>query len=690
MSHQPLYTNRLIREKSPYLLQHAHNPVDWYPWADEAFQIAREEDRPIFLSIGYATCHWCHVMENESFQNLEIAQLLNESFVNIKVDREEMPEVDSLYMEFAQAMMSGGAGWPLNLVLTPDLTPFFAATYLPADAVHGMLGVKQLVLRIKQIWEEPEERENVIMQAGKIVDVFAGQVSEPSEDLPSEEQIIEAAELLFKSADPIFGGTKGAPKFPIGFQACFLLHRVRETTDSRALFYVERTLEMMQRGGIYDHLGGGFARYCIDDQWLFPHFEKMLYDNAILARVYLEAWQYTKQSFYREISDSTLSYLLRVMRDPQGGFYSAEDADSEGDEGQFYTWTWEELHQALGNKAELFCEFYGVSPGGNFKGRSILHMPHTYEEFAKLHQIDEAELRNMLSQMRGQLMELRDKRPRPPKDDKIITSWNGLLIHSFAEAGRSFSNNDYLEIAEQAAGFIGQNLWDEGILKRRWREGEARFDGTLDDYAFMIHGLLTLFEADRGTKWLEFALTLTDILENDFKGDNGAYYFTNGKDPHLLLRRCEFYDGAEPSGNAVQAENLVRLYQITGVESYMERAEEIFCAAKEHIDLYPPGACYHLIALQRFYNKKAPSIVIALNTEEQYKDEIAKMLSAYYIPHKTVVWRRDSDEELRDLVPSSRVKAPLNGQTALYICYSDRCLEPILDLSKMQEALESL
>lgn len=689
MSH-PLYINRLVHEKSPYLLQHAHNPVDWYPWSEEAFRAAKDQDKPIFLSVGYATCHWCHVMEHESFANIEVAKLMNETFISIKVDREEKPEVDSLYMEFAQAMMSGGAGWPLNVILTPELLPFFAATYLPADSNRGFLGMKQLIARIRTIWSDPEERENVISQAGKIVDVFANHIHPEGKVLPDPENIQEAAEILFKTADPLYGGTKGAPKFPIGLQACFLLRLVRKSADSRALFYVERTLDMMHRGGIYDHIGGGFSRYSVDEKWLVPHFEKMLYDNAILSRIFLEMWEYTRQSFYREVTEEILSYVLRDMTIPLGGFCSAEDADSEGHEGRFYTWTWDEIQAALGKEATLFCEYYGVTPIGNFAGRSILHLSQSHDEFAAHHHLDPVLLKHSLKDMREKLFKLRAKRVHPAKDDKIIAAWNGLMIYSLAEAGRILNNTSYLDAAEKGAKFVVDNLWKGGTLLRRWRDGEGRFDGCLDDYAFVIQGLISLFEADRGTKWLEFALTLTHVLKAEFKAEHGAFYLTNGRDPSLILRRCEFYDGAEPSGNAVQAENLLRLFQITGTEEYLDESADILKAANEHIALYPPGACYHLMALLRYYDAKAPTLVVALNDQEEFREEIGKMLAGHFIPHKVVIWKRESDEEMRDLVPLSRNKPPINGKTTLYICHRDQCEEPITEISKMWEAIERL
>ena len=612
MSH-PLFTNRLINEKSPYLLQHAHNPVDWYPWGEEAFKASKEQDKPIFLSIGYATCHWCHVMEEESFENVELAKLLNDTFINIKVDREELPEVDSLYMEFAQAIMAGGAGWPLNVILTPELMPFFATTYLPPDTMRGFVGLKQLIMRIQQIWQDREEKENVMQQAGKIVEAFASQANAVGEELPGQEEIGLARELIFKSADPIYGGTKGAPKFPLGIQLSFLLRVSRRTSDSRALFYIEKTLDMMHRGGIYDHIGGGFSRYAIDERWLVPHFEKMLYDNAILARTYLEAWDYTRNNNFREIGEEILAYLEREMRHEQGGFFSAEDADSEGEEGKFYTWTIEEIRDVLGKDAHLFCEFYGVTPTGNYEGKNILHMPHSIEEFATLHHIEPEQLSTQLAELRAKLFQVREKRVRPLLDDKVIASWNGLAIYAFAYAGQTLQNSHFLDIAENAARFILEHNWVNETLLRRWRDGEAKFDGCLDDYAFMINGCLTLFEADRSSEWLEFAMTLTNVLSSEFKAEEGAFYLTNGRDPNILFRRCEFYDGAEPSGNAVHADNLIRLYQMTGNRDYIRQAEEILKAAKLYIDTYPPGTCYQLMSLQRLLNHEAPTLVIALN-----------------------------------------------------------------------------
>lgn len=684
------YTNRLIKEKSPYLLQHAHNPVDWYSWSDEAFHAAREQDKPIFLSIGYATCHWCHVMEKESFENVEIAQLMNETFINIKVDREELPEVDSLYMEFAQSMMAGAAGWPLNVILTPELQPFFAATYLSAYASHGLAGMVDLVQRIKEIWES-DEREKVVEQAERIVEVFGDNIHLKGDDLPQKEQIEESAELIFKMADPIHGGIKGVPKFPIGYQWNFLLHYASMAEDSRSLFLVERTLDMMQRGGIYDHLGGGFSRYSVDERWLVPHFEKMLYDNALLAYSYLEAWLVTQRPLYRTVCEEILDYVLRDMTHSDGGFYSAEDADSEGHEGYFYTWKMDEIRSVLGkDESVLFCEFYQVTPAGNFEGRNILNTPVRLEEFAAEKEKDPHELEMLFAMQRQILWKVRERREHPLKDDKILSSWNGLMIFAMAEAGMCFNEKRFIDAAVKAAQFIKTHLWQDGQLLRRWREGEALYSAGLDEYAFLIKGLISLFEADQGTEWLGWAIYLTNILKEQFKVEGGAFYQTDGRDASILLRKCQFSDGAEPSGNAVHAENLLRLYQLTSDNSFLEQAEHIFKAVKKYIDNYPPGYTYHLLDLIRYYDTHAVTIMVALNEKEQYRQELQQILYHTYLPHRAIIWKRQDDPRLSQYIPYLSKQEPIKGKTTLYLCHKGVCLEPLTELSDMITALRKL
>lgn len=685
---KPLYTNRLIHQKSPYLLQHAHNPVDWYPWGDEAFQAAQEQNKPIFLSIGYATCHWCHVMERESFEDVEVAELMNRVFINIKVDREELPDVDSLYMEFAQSMMAGAAGWPLNLILTPDLQPFFSTTYLPSHSSHGMMGLTDLIERIADLWSS-EERDKIIMQAEKIVEIFSDSIHVKGDSLPEAEFVPLTSDLLYKMADPIYGGIKGAPKFPIGYQYSFMFRQFAANQDTRALYLAEKTLIMMHRGGIYDHLGGGFSRYSVDEQWMVPHFEKMLYDNAILAQTYLEAWQLTKNPLYQQVCEEILNYILRDMTHAEGGFYSAEDADSEGHEGLFYTWTYEEIKQILGSASPLFCKYYNVTPEGNFEGRNILHTNLSLEEFAMSENLELESLAKQLEEDRKKLWQVREKRVHPFKDDKILSSWNGLMIYSLVEAAVAFENIQYLQAAVKAARFIKRELWKEQRLLRRWREGQAMFAAGLDEYAFLIRGLLSLFEANAGSEWLEWAIEMTDILEQDFKEEEGAFYQTDGKDENLILRKCQFSDGAEPSGNAIHTENLLRLYQLTNDPKYLQQAEDVLKAVKFYLENYSPGYCFHIMNIDRFYDQKAPSLIIALNSNREHEQELKNLIYQKFIPHKSLIWQTQ-DVELEELLPSINNYEPVNDKTTLYVCRQGYCEQPLADFQAIQKAIEKL
>lgn len=690
MPEQHRFTNRLAKEKSPYLLQHAHNPVDWYPWSEEAFQLAKEQDKPVFLSIGYATCHWCHVMERESFENEEIAALMNQNFINIKVDREELPEVDNLYMEFAQSMMAGAAGWPLNVILTPSLEPFFAATYLPPNNRHGLVGLQDLIQRIKELWTG-EEREKVIGQAGRIVEVFTDSIHSVGEDLPDEEIIIETVELLYKMADPVYGGIKGTPKFPIAYQLSFLMAYFYLSQDGRALFLADRSLEMMHRGGIYDHLGGGFSRYTTDEKWLIPHFEKMLYDNAILTTAYTEGYQLTKRPLYKTVTEEILTYILRDMTHPEGGFYSAEDSETEGHEGRFYTWTFEEIESLLGpTDANLFCEFYDVTQEGNFDGRTILNTPFSLEEFADKKGLRIDDLSHTFAQQRQILWKAREQRPHPFKDDKVITSWNGMMIHSLTKASCALRNPTFLQAAQKGAFFIRHHLWQDGHLKRRWRNGEALYHGGLDDYAYMIRACLSLFEVDGNPEWLLWALEMTQVLEIEFKVEEGAFYQTDGEDENLIIRKCQYSDGAEPSGNAIHTENLLRLYQITNNSSFFEQAEDVLSAVETFIENYSPGYIYHIQNLQRYYDQKAPTFLIALNEKEENREELFDLLNSPYMPHKVIVWRRPQDAKLlQSVIPAFEQQIPQDNKTTLYICHEGVCEKPLTDLNEIRQRLQN-
>lgn len=691
MKEEPLFTNRLIKEKSPYLLQHAHNPVDWFPWKSEAFQRAKDEDKPIFLSIGYATCHWCHVMEKESFENVEIAKLMNEAFINIKVDREELPEIDLLYMEFAQSMMSGAAGWPLNVILTPSLEPFFATTYLPPYESHGLMGLTDLIQRIGVVWSG-EEREQVIDQAEKIVEIFSESVHVAGDTIPKKESVEDSVELFLKLADPVYGGMKGAPKFPIGYQYNFLLREAKLSNDSRALFLVERTLEMMFSGGIYDHLAGGFSRYSVDEQWLIPHFEKMLYDNALLLFAYLEAWQATKIPLFKEVTEEVGSFVLKEMRGEEGGFHSAIDADSEGKEGLFYSWTFSEIVEVLGGEkeSEHFRQFYGVTEAGNFEGRNVLHTPLSIEEFSAKHKVEVAKLKAGLQKKKEQLLEVRHRRTHPLKDDKILAAWNGLMIYGLAEAGNALCKEEFVEAAEKAALFIYKTMWVDGKLMRRYRDGEVQFAAGLEDYAYLIKGLISLFESGRGVRWLNFALSLTHYLERVYKEVEGAFYQTDGSDPYVIVRKCQYADGAEPSGNGVHCENLLRLYQLTGNPDYLTQAEDVLKAVRKMMDNYSPGYCYHIMNLIRYYEEKAPTIVIALNDQEEHLQELMQHLYTNFIPHKALVIRKENDEALFNTLEYVKQQTPIKGKTTLYICFKGVCEEPITDYNKMIDAIKQL
>lgn len=688
MEPHPVHTNRLIHEKSPYLLQHAHNPVDWYPWGEEAFELARRLDRPLFLSIGYATCHWCHVMERESFQNVEIARMMNDTFVNVKIDREELPDVDSVYMEFAQGMLSGAAGWPLNVVATPDLLPFFAATYLPPHSSPGLMGLADLIQKMKALWEG-EDREQIEAQAEAIVQAFSDTRPVSGQQMPAQEIVEETAEQLFHMADPAHGGMKGSPKFPMGYHYSFLLQCYHTSKDARAIFLVERTLQMVRRGGIYDQLGGGIARYSVDDQWHIPHFEKMLYDHALLAESYLDGWKLTKQPFYRSVCEELLDYVLREMTAPEGGFYAAQDADTNEVEGYYYTWTHEEITELLGAEAELFCEYYHVTRTGNFRGRNVLYCTLSLEEFAAKHQKNLAELEQALKKQRQILLDVRSKRTAPQKDDKILTGWNGLMIHALVEAGESLRELRYVQAAFKGARFIRDHLWKQGQLMRRWREGEAMYRAGLDEHAAMIRACLSLFEAGTGAIWLGWAIEMTHLLQKNYKEAGGAFYQNDGTDPNLIIRRCQLADGSEPSGNAIHTENLLRLHQITQDASYLEQAEDVLKAVEEPLEQYPPGHCFHAMNLGRYYSKHSMMIVVALNQSGDWREEIQNALAEKFLPYRCLIWHT-GDFELLDLLPHLREKPPVDGKTTLYICEKGRCTAPVSSLAEILETIAHL
>lgn len=663
--------------------------MDWYPWGEEAFSAAKEKDLPIFLSIGYATCHWCHAMEKESFENEKVAELLNSTFINIKVDREELPEVDALYMDFAQSMMAGAAGWPLNVILTPELEPFFAATYLPPESRQGMMGLVDLIHRIDEVWKG-EEREKIEEQATRIVEVFQENIPKTSPDLPTKEQVKLSGEVYFKIADPIYGGLKGAPKFPVGYQYNFLLSFYQTTKDSRALFLVERTLDMLLRGGIYDHIGGGFSRYSVDERWMIPHFEKMLYDNALLVSTYTAAAKCTKKGVFREVACDVCNWMLREMCHPEGGFYSAIDADSEGVEGKFYTWSYNELESVLGiSLFEIFRDAYGVTREGNFQAENQLYLPLGIEEFANKHKFNPEYVQGELAKAKKILFEVREKRVHPFKDDKIITSWNGLAISALVEAGRAFDNPLYIEAAKKCADFIKTYLWDRKTLKRRFRLGEVSHRGTLDDYVFLIRGFLSLFEAGEGMQYLVDAIDLAKTVDELFLCPDGGYYQSDGKDPSIIIRTLRYSDGAEPSGNAVHAENLLRLYQITRQQDYLSQAEGIFRGIKKYLDQFSPGYFYHVMNLCRYFDIHKKTYVLAFNESSDQKTASLKIFGQKFDPFGVFVPIDFKDQKMAKTLFEMEHYPLVDGKTTLYICDETGCSLPISDRMGIIDALEA-
>src|ERR1043166_1836103 len=551
--------NRLIGETSPYLLQHAHNPVDWYPWGEEAFERAKKEDKPVLVSIGYSACHWCHVMEHESFEDEATAAIMNENFVNVKVDMEERPDVDQIYMNFVQ-LTTGRGGWPMNVFLTPDKRPFFGGTYFPPAPRYGMASWQQILLSIAEAYrskrDELEHSANEIvgeLRRLSIVDPGAGELSTDILD--------EAFASFSRTFDTVNGGFGGAPKFPPAMSLEFLLRYHHRTGDNKALSMVTHTLDKMAGGGIYDQLGGGFHRYSVDAIWLVPHFEKMLYDNAQLIRVYLHAYQVTGDEFYKRIAVDTLEYVMREMLDESGGFYSTQDADSEGDEGKFFVWTTEEIDAVLGRQRSLeFCKLYDVTPAGNFEGKNILNL--NSKGTLAIPRVSAS-----MDEARGLLFAAREKRIKPHRDEKVLTAWNGLMLATFADAAAVLANDGYLDIAKRNAKFILTKLQKDGRLLRTWKDGRAKLNGYVEDYANVADGLIVLYQASGQVEYLIEAKRLADLMITEFwDADNGAFFFTSNDHEELIVRNKDFYDNATPSGNSAAADVLCRLAKLRSEE----------------------------------------------------------------------------------------------------------------------------
>jgi uncharacterized protein YyaL (SSP411 family) len=697
-------SNRLIIEKSPYLLQHAYNPVDWYAWGEEAFAKSHTEQRPIFLSIGYSTCHWCHVMERESFENETIAEMLNHHFVSIKVDREERPDVDRVYMTALQGMGQNG-GWPLSMFLTPDLKPFYGGTYFPPETRYGRIGFPDILRRIQEIWEN--EREKVSESADGIA-TFLQQVSLATKPAAVGEAVFDTCfQQISKSFDSRHGGFGGAPKFPRPVLFNFLFRYFRRTGNTDALQMSAFTLSRMSQGGVYDQIGGGFHRYSTDAEWRVPHFEKMLYDQAQLIVALIDAYLLTKDEFFATVVHQTAEYVLRDLTGPEGSFYSAEDADSiraenpgEAGEGAFYVWTRGEILNLIGEElGQLVCYHFGVEDGGNalfdpqheFTGRNILYVAHGLKETAEKFNKPEAEVGSLLQGARDRLFDARLKRPRPHRDDKVLTSWNGLMISALARAYQALDVTEYLTSASKAAFFLIEHLLDSGkkVLMRRYRDGEAKHEGHLDDYAFFVQGLLDLYEASLDTAWLEHAIRLTEMqLDLFWDGERGGFFDGSGKDLSILVRMKEQYDGAEPAGNSIAALNLLRLAEMTDKDEWRRKAEECISLFGETLRRQP-NVMPQMVSALDFHLGKKKQIVIAGLRDRPDTKAMVRVINARYQPNRIVVLADGGDQQelLARHLPFVRGVSMVRGKATAYICEGYVCKLPTSDLEELERLL---
>lgn len=683
--------NHLKGEKSPYLIQHVKNPVDWYPWGDEAFQKARRENKPIFLSIGYSTCHWCHVMARESFEDEEMAQLINEVFVPVKVDREEHPDVDSTYMAACQ-IMTGQGGWPLTVFMTSDLKPFFAGTYFPRDDSELSIGLRSIVLNLKDMWKK--NKNQLFESADKITDALNQITSTKIGELPAESTLQRAYESLSSSFSE-YGGFGTSQKFPSPNLLIYLLRYHEKTGEKGALDMVEETLMAMRMGGIWDHVGFGFHRYTVDPKWLVPHFEKMLYDQAQLTMVCLEAYQVTGKDEYREMVEKILEYVLRDMTAEEGGFFSAEDAESQGVEGKFYLWSQKEIKEILDpDDFKLFTRIYQVKERGNyldertglFTGENILHLEKPLETTAEEMGLNPDELKDKMDTILSTLFKERKKRVHPSKDDKVLTDWNGLMVTALSQAGRVLKEKRYTEAALKAVEFIKSNLYQDGKLYHRYRDGEVKVEGYLEDYAFLVWGLLELYQTTLDSSWMEWAYELNQVtLDKYLDKENGGFYQISEDKKEVLMRKKDHHDSALPSGNGITLLNLQKLARILEDRELDEAAIKQEKAFATLVNQTPTG---HIIFLIGMINRIGPFYEVVVAGEDQDETgEFLEILHQNYLPRVVYSLNLPEEKWLKNKVKSFSEKTPVDGQTTAYICKEGTCKLPINNPHKLLEEL---
>ena len=685
---EPKHTNALINETSPYLLQHAHNPVDWYPWGEEALRKARAEDKPILLSIGYSACHWCHVMERESFENEEIARLMNENFVNIKVDREERPDLDQIYMNAVQ-MMTGHGGWPMTMFLTPNGVPFYGGTYFPPVDRYNMPGFPRVLISIAEAYRgQPDQVANT--STALLGELRRVGLAEPSRETATPDLLDASYRRIAATYDPKNGGFGSAPKFPPAMTLEFFMHVYCGNGPSEAREMIEHTCRKIAEGGMYDQLGGGFHRYSVDAKWLVPHFEKMLYDNALLSRVYLHLYQLTKDEFARRVTEETLDYVMREMTDAAGGFYSTQDADSEGEEGKFFVWSKSEVVSALGHHdAAIFCDYFDVTDAGNFEGHNILHVTATIEEIAARHNVSPGEARGILERGRAILFDIRELRIKPGRDEKVLTGWNGLMLATFAEASAILKRTDYRKTAEANAEFILTNVYRDGLLLRTWKTGQSKLNGYLEDYACLVEGLICLFEATGAVRWLQQAIKLANKMIEEFWDDqDGGFFFTGKSHEELIVRSKDFLDNATPSGNSVAAFALQKLAVLTGNQQYQRYATTIYRLVSDQIRRYPSAFGWALCGLD-FHLSGAKEVVIVGPESGPAVEEFVKTAWQCYLPNRVICCCVGDCATAQKLIPlfEGRIPAP---DPIGYVCEGYTCKSPAKSPNELLAQLRAI